>query len=524
MRRLSTTCHKLFDLIFQNQIEFERFDSSNIQPYNINQAPLHYNTYMKLHYQTQVLKNCLNWIMILMRKNCTKIIYQQEILSVVQRGLSLHVCFEQEVMSVESSYFSLYLIEIQKEILKLLEILIRIMGYLLAPFYHTVAKAILDLITRSQSCSCYQQDSVIREYIYNVLCVWLKMARNGFEQSLQDKIISCVITDAFPVSNGITLNIDSKLIGKSPKIRRKSIKDKIMTKITTSEQSSVYTKNSHLNICISALETLHILLSHTYLSPNESTLKKLSSSITKTLSSIQNGQTQFPFDDEKCQITLYKIIKSMFEQDTVKILPPIQTVLNVFRNGCKDENFDIAAICYDGLNILEKICQPVCSSMYTADNKRIINEDYSQTQNVEQNLTNGVTVVSEENRNYEEALNEKNEVVVLYNKVIVPPISEKSPTIEVIEIDDTLSKCSKSDEIITLDDNEQSYNNKVEDVIDLDFEDSGVQEDVQPNHIKLMRIENDKVEDEPVPKKRKPDEAEFDIISCLVDEVNDDYE
>lgn len=54
---------------------------------------------------------------------------------------------------------------------------------------------------------------------------------------------------------------------------------------------------------------------------------------------------------------------SFYEQDNVKILPPIQKTLYLLNNGLKSNNFKVVSICEQGISMLEKLCQPICPSL-----------------------------------------------------------------------------------------------------------------------------------------------------------------
>ncbi|KAK9891253.1 hypothetical protein WA026_013564 [Henosepilachna vigintioctopunctata] len=430
IRRLCVTCHRLFESILEDkQIEYENYESNDIDALNIKSAPIHYNDQLRLHHRIQCLKNSLNWIVILLRRSSAKIIYIQEILSVIQRGVSTHSCLEQDSFESESAHFAFHFITIHTEILKLLGVFIRLMGERLFPFYHLISKVILDSVTRSHSCSCYFNNKLFHEYLYDVLTVWLKLGGNQLDQNMQDKLVNFFLKKVFLNANRVSLQLDTSHMQKSSK---KHLGQTPKTVKKVSENSvSVYSKTYEATVYISALNTLRILFKHTYLSLSDSNLHNLYSFLLKSILSVQNGQATFPFNEEKCQLILYKILYTIFEQNSLKLLPPLQIVVNILRTGSKHESEIITTTCLKGLKKLEKICQPVCKALYILDNEKF----WSKSQPLQTCITPVVNIdceVSETPKNSSmKMLDDKvasevnnHDVNILCNKVIVPATQE----------------------------------------------------------------------------------------------------
>lgn len=55
---------------------------------------------------------------------------------------------------------------------------------------------------------------------------------------------------------------------------------------------------------------------------------------------------------------------AFYEQDTIKTLPPLQLTIDILNRGINSNNRTIALTCEHGLSVLEKLCQPVCPSLF----------------------------------------------------------------------------------------------------------------------------------------------------------------
>lgn len=58
---------------------------------------------------------------------------------------------------------------------------------------------------------------------------------------------------------------------------------------------------------------------------------------------------------------------AFYEQDTIKTLPPLQLTIDILNRGISSINRAIALTCEHGLSILEKLCQPVCPSLFISE-------------------------------------------------------------------------------------------------------------------------------------------------------------
>lgn len=91
--------------------------------------------------------------------------------------------------------------------------------------------------------------------------------------------------------------------------------------------------------------------------------QELGSFVFKTIADIQTGRAEAPYKNPNCQLEMYVVLISFFKQDHVNFSPPIHLAIALLQVGLLSPNAEISKICRDGLDLIEKISQPVCPSL-----------------------------------------------------------------------------------------------------------------------------------------------------------------
>lgn len=138
--------------------------------------------------------------------------------------------------------------------------------------------------------------------------------------------------------------------------------------------------------------------------------------VTSTLTNIQNGNNELPYTNIKCELFLYRILLSLFEQPFTIYSPPFDLSLNIFLNGQESRNNDIALTCFKGVNLIEKFSQAIYPTLYTSNS---LNNRIHNVQN-NGNTSNQMDIVDEQDVQEEE---EEEETTRTSNRNIVDSLS-----------------------------------------------------------------------------------------------------
>ncbi|XP_018569527.1 proline-, glutamic acid- and leucine-rich protein 1-like [Anoplophora glabripennis] len=369
--KLCVTVQKLFDKFFENEIEIDQSDRSNQEAFEFTDLP-HYTQKM-LHITTRRLKNCLTFIIKMLLKGfpAEKEIKPSDVLDVISRGTAVHRCLgTANDNSLEDFQFSILLNQVQIELLRLLQVLIVWLHGNALPFTFTITKILVDCLKRSQSCQCYKTDSLYQERVYKALGCWIRVSRGALHTHFQTQLVKCILKDVTPVKNSVSLNLPGDVHkNKSKKAIQKAVQDRIISS-GQGNRSEEFTNTEKFNReknCLFALNTLKHLLSGTILKLHPNTMQELYKSIINTLIDIQISETSHPYTNRECEAELYEVFVTFYEQDTLKTLPPLQLTIDVLNRGINSTNRTIALTCEHGLSSLEKICRPVCPSMFISE-------------------------------------------------------------------------------------------------------------------------------------------------------------
>ncbi|XP_044271906.1 uncharacterized protein LOC123015908 [Tribolium madens] len=297
---------------------------------------------------TRIL-NCLVFLETMLAKQYTveKRIVPKFVVDIICRGLSVHLCFTKEIITEEDIKKSILLRNIQMRLLKLLRIFT--MGFQpnLLPFAYELKKSLAN--TAKRNCNCFIESSFKTQF-YKTLQIWLMMSKNVNETYLEEAVVTMAIKDISPVRKNVLLNLDVS------KTKSKEVKNKQVLA-------------NRGNDCISALETLKCLLKGSCLTYNQTLLQEIVFTLVRIVGDLQISKVVLPYVDPKCQVKLYEVLIAIFSQENVSSLPSLHSLVMIFTNGAKSSNHGIWQMSMEGLDLLEKISQPVCASLYVSESK-----------------------------------------------------------------------------------------------------------------------------------------------------------
>lgn len=369
--KLCRTIQKLYSVFFEYEKELFPMDHLNDEDVFGFQDDPSNSTQIQLHVNARRIRNILKFIEIMIKTKypVAKETKPKELLEVITRGTTFHKCISgEDIESLETYHFSFLLSEIQCSALKLLRLFIIWYQTNCLPFSYTISKILVDCIERSHSCDCFIYNSLYLESSYRAVSDWLTLSKSSLHPQFQAQFLACMLKDITPVKTRITLTISEVSLGKkSQKAKRKAMAERIILsgkQTTSNEASTNYEKCIEHNTCKFALTALRHLLEFTKLTVKSTLIKDLYKSIFDSLTSVQSSKAVHPYTDAQCQAKLYEVLLAIYCQNTLTVLPPLHTSLDILSKGANDKNRFVAEICQKGLRNLEMLCQPVCPSLY----------------------------------------------------------------------------------------------------------------------------------------------------------------
>ncbi|CAG9821763.1 unnamed protein product [Phaedon cochleariae] len=370
-RKLCATVHKLFDKFLENETEFDEFKISDLNGFDFNESA--HDSQKMQQVVARHIHNCLKFIMTMMIKGfpVAKEIRPLEVLNIIRRGTSIHHCVSTDkVNSIADFQFSLLLNNIQIQLLQLLRVTIIWMQANSLPFSFIISKVLVDCLKKVESCDCFLTNWLYKETVYKVLHQWIQISKCSLHPHFQNQLISCILIGITPVKSQLSLKIISATDkNKSKKAQHKAVTERIIA--GRLENGSLHKTEAEKigdeKICSMALDTLKHLLTSSNLKIKSELLKDVYSSVLGTLNEINTSNLSHPYTNPECQAKLYQVLVSFYEQDTLDILPPLQLTLDILNKGANSYNRHISSVCEKGLSVLEKLCQPVCPSLYSPD-------------------------------------------------------------------------------------------------------------------------------------------------------------
>lgn len=397
--RLCVTLDILYDNFFDDIDEFYRYEKLSVSPYTLQEFPKIVSATEVLYLLENRLSHTCSFLrgMLENEYSCVKPVHPEYLLDIVTRVLSLHLCLNKSD-SETAFHFALLLIKNQISILYLLRSLIGILQLNILQFSAAISKLLIDSLTRTQNCNCFKHINEYKIVVYKIFEYWIGTLKNCFSSSVHEKLLSLIISDISPITTNLSLNISSISNNTSKKNKKKAIDAKIIsnsTKTLAIEELKYPLKGKEV-ICYHALCLLITFFENVDVSVTQSTLTTLYTTLTQAIVSLNTGKKTFPYITNKIRLKLFELLRAMLEYSNV---PPqsISLVINLLKTGENHEDKSVSIICTKSLNILEKICQPICPSL-SFSNKDSTLSGHNESSNAE------FTVTDIENRTVNESI------------------------------------------------------------------------------------------------------------------------
>ncbi|XP_066142364.1 proline-, glutamic acid- and leucine-rich protein 1-like [Euwallacea fornicatus] len=375
LHKLCKTAHNLYDKLCANYTQL----FSNIEP--LEGDSFEFDEETVLDVTVRRIFNVFKFIETMIKTGfpVAKESSPKVLLGTVSRFLEYHKCISSSnEESLESYQFSLQLQTVQSYALKLFRLFIIWYQSDFLPFSYSISKSIVESIERVRSCECYKSDSLYQESAFKALSEWLTVSKSSlhpqFQSRLLETILPLIILEKTEAT--LTISIDNVSSKKSEKAKRRAMTNRIISSGNKSSGlPSDQKQSSSVSTCKYALEALRRILECSKLNIKSTLLKDLYKSIFTSLISIQSGQLLPPYNNPENQIKLYKLLSALYSQNTLSILPPLHTTLDILNVGANDRNHFIAATCQECLRVLESFCQPICPSLYMGIEKEGVVEE-----------------------------------------------------------------------------------------------------------------------------------------------------
>ncbi|KAF7278573.1 hypothetical protein GWI33_008195 [Rhynchophorus ferrugineus] len=380
--KLCRTANSLFDIWFKNETEQYTNENSN-EVYEFHNDSRQ-NAKAELDITSRRICNVLKFIKIMIKTSfpAAKETKPKDLIYLVRRGLAFHNCISNtEKQSLVSNHSASLLNQIQISLLNLLRLCIIWYGTNILPFSYTISKILIDNVELLHKCNCLKFNSLYQESTYKALQDWFPIARSSFHPQFQSQFLACILKDIVPVKPQVTLTISESETGKkSQKAKRKAVAEKIISsnkKGYQTESSTLYAKHCECITTKLVLKSLKKLIVFTNLKITSSEIERLYAALFETLTNIQLSQPIHPYTDPNCQVCIYDVLISLFSQETLNPLPPLQASLDILNIGLNGKNKHIVDICESGLRFIELLCQPACPSLYFGAVKRVEDECFN---------------------------------------------------------------------------------------------------------------------------------------------------
>ncbi|CAH1115329.1 unnamed protein product [Psylliodes chrysocephalus] len=411
LQKLCTTFHNLLDHFFENRVDISDIDSIDV-PYR---GGFHFNNQL---FDTQIIitviaqriKNILIFITVMIKNGfpVCKDIRPMDILNVISRGTVPHHCNHN---SKEDYQFCLNLNSIQVQLIRLLRVFITWLQNHSFPFSFIISKILIDCLKKCQNCKCFDLDVYYQETIYVTLKCWISTCRSGLNSYFQEQLIACILKDISPLNTLVSLKIQA--VTKKEDTTQRNIAEHS----SIPSRHSIVDKGEHMKEreeirCQLALNTLTTLFQSGFVQLETRTTQNIYTLIFTILNDIITSEIPHPYRNHKCQLNLLKLLVALYEQDTLKNLPSVSLSINILNIYSSNSNSDIATFCKTGLNILEKICQPISVSLNTPSSSTDVlqpNQCLSQ-ESVFMECFVDLSGVSTDESNDDKKVNHKNEI------------------------------------------------------------------------------------------------------------------
>ncbi|KAI4464066.1 c-myc promoter binding protein [Holotrichia oblita] len=372
--RLCVTLDVLYDNFFDDIDEFYRYEKLPVSAFTLEEFPKVVSATEVLYLLENRLTHICTFLKGMLENEycCVKPIHPEYLLDIITRVLSLHVCLNKSD-SETAFHFAVLLIKNQISILYLLRSLIGVLRLNILQFSTAISKLLIDSLTRTQNCNCFKHINEYKEVLYKIFDYWIGTLKNCFSPNGHEKLLILIASEIAPITTNLSLNISSGSNNTSKKNKKKAMDAKIIANSnkTVAVEDLKYPLKGKEVICYQALCSLITLFENVDVSVTQNTLTILYTTLTQAIFSLNTGRKIFPYITNKIKLKLFESVLALLEYSNI---PPqsISLTINLLKTGENDEDKSVSIVCTKGLNLLEKICQPVCPSLYFTNKDNII--------------------------------------------------------------------------------------------------------------------------------------------------------
>ncbi|KAJ3662330.1 hypothetical protein Zmor_006684 [Zophobas morio] len=348
-KRICATIHKLFNnflnessgqyyfaKIDEDVLEFKKLGGDIPSPSNLDVV-------------TKRIINCLIFIKFLIVKKFSveKRIEPKYLIDIVCRGLSIHICSSASAMLKSIGDHSVYLKKVQFHLLSIFRVYIKRFYTSLIPFSVVIENIFLNLLQRDHNkCDCFIVDMSFRASVYKSLSSWLSASTIiNNELQYQEKLISIIFKDIMSPRRTMLLSVTDS--------NNKNADDRSLILIN---REIMY---------VQALDTLNSLVLSSFLF-DQNLLKEVLLFILGRLNNSQRDKVDPVCNSTLCQVKLHEVLISLIKIEHSVALPSLHFIVNLLQRGLMNQNWKISQMSRQGLDILEKISQPLCPSLHVS--------------------------------------------------------------------------------------------------------------------------------------------------------------
>lgn len=366
MRKLCATIHDLYDHVFDDNM-FD-FEPPEVEGYTFE----HMNSCDSLH---TVLLNSrrLQGLIVFLREMLRlaypveKIIYSKIILDVVQRILSIPLK-KDNLHVIENT--NLWVRDLKLAVLVAFKHWVNISGAMNAKVFHS---NIFEMLFNSIK-NIEEPSSLYSEYymkLLNAFSFYISRVKPSISQKYQDQMIQHSLKFIKPTTSNVELNIDVSIAGKSTRGKKQLIDERIIDSGTNMKKhlEEAARKEARETLCIATLKALSTIFGSIPVDISENTCLDIFDTVIPILNDLQRNSPKSPYDNENCQVEIYNFLLKIYEQPFLPRHISLSVGLMYFNSALLKDNRSVKVtdVCEKAISSLEKLCQPMCSSLYMSE-------------------------------------------------------------------------------------------------------------------------------------------------------------
>ncbi|KAK5644092.1 hypothetical protein RI129_007937 [Pyrocoelia pectoralis] len=351
--KLCSTIHRLYDDVL-NVSEFDRYN------YNEKVAPFD-EVYLAVFATDKVgeylqryrqLRNVVTFTNCMLEEKFSqpKKLKISVILDVLQRGLAAE---SYEKRDPNSEYRIADMLQHQTDLIYLFQSLITCFNKQLLPLSVRITKLILTCQERSRR-ECFPKNSAYQEALYELIRCWVMFSHNNADVIPYDKIISVIVQEITPVTEGNVLCLNKST--KSSTYTLPEMKNIIRTQRDTGRGLQIDEKG-----CTAIFGCLTSMMSTVDLELDETNINILFQALVQIIESIQNGNVSHPYTSVECVAALYKAFSSLFMQRCYRKRPFYELAINILTDGqnCEANGYNVTYVIVEAIHLINSMCRLV---------------------------------------------------------------------------------------------------------------------------------------------------------------------